>query len=84
MARLLDRPESRPGYRPTFPGARDWHHKCADYYAAVPLVRWLRLAYGYAHLMLVKPVLDFTEWFTESPARGLVTVAVAVIIWKGR
>lgn len=84
LTRLFARPESQPGYRPTFPGARDWHHKCADYYAGVPVMRWLRLMYGYAHLLLIKSVIDFTEWFTESPARFLGVVAVALTFWFGR
>jgi len=87
VARLLTwlfaRPESQPGYRPTFPGARDWHHKCADYYAGFPVARWLRLVYGYAHLLLIKSVIDFTEWFTESPARFFTVVALALAFWFG-
>lgn len=83
VARLLDRPESRDGGRSGFPQAREWHHKCAGYYG-VPVVRWLRLAWGYAHLLLVKSLTDFTEWVTESPARAIVTVAVFLAIWYGR
>ena len=82
-ARLLDRPGSRDGGRPGFPQAREWHHKCAGYYG-VPVVRWLRLAWGYAHLLLVKPVTDFTDWVTESPPRFCVALAVFLAVWYGR
>ena len=83
LIRLFARPESQSGYRPTFPGARDWHHKCADYYAGFPPARWLRLVYGYAHLLLIKSVIDFTEWLTESPARFFTAVAVVAALWFG-
>jgi hypothetical protein len=83
LARLLDRPGSRDGGRPTFAAAREWHHKCAGD-CGIPLVRWFRLAWGYGHLLLVKPATDFADWVTESPPRFAVAAVIAAAIWYGR
>lgn len=80
----LDRAGSlRDVQPPTFRQDREWHHRCAGHYQAA-LVRWPRLLWGYAHLLLVKPVLEFAEWVTKSPARALVAAAVLTVIWIWR
>lgn len=66
----------------TFRQSRDWHHHCAGRYEAL-LVRWPRLWWGYAHLLVVKPALNFAEWLTESPLRWFVALAVMAVIWFG-
>jgi hypothetical protein len=83
LARLADRPGSRDGGRPTFTAAREWHHKCAGYYG-VPVLRWFRLAWGYAHLVTVKSLTDFADWVTECPSRCAVAAVIAAVIWYGR
>jgi len=78
---LLDRPVSLIDAHPlSFRQARAHHHRCADaigpVYIAVP-----RLVWGYFHLLVIKPALNFLEWVTESPARLAVAVAVAFAVW---
>jgi hypothetical protein len=76
----LDRQGSLIDARPlSFREARAHHHRCAAHYE--PLIAIPRLAWGYFHLLVVKPALNFLEWVTESPARFFVAVVVGVIIW---
>jgi len=78
---LLDSPGSLAHSQPpTFAQARERHHECAGHFAA-PVVRWLRLLWGYFHLLLVKPALNLAEWVTESPARFLITAVLVTVIW---
>ena len=78
---LLDRPGSLiDAQPPTFRQARDRHHECAGHFQAA-LLRWPRYAWGYVHLVFVKPVLNLAEWITESPARFTVALAIGVVIW---
>jgi hypothetical protein len=80
-AALLDRPGSLVHSQPpTFRQARDRHHECARHYRH-SAVRWPRLLWGYLHLLAIKPALNLAEWLTESPARFLVAVTVAAVIW---
>lgn len=80
-AAVLDRPGSLiHAQPPTFAQARERHHQCAGHYQAA-LMRWPRLAWGYAHLLAVKPALNLAEWLTESPARLAVALAVAAAVW---
>lgn len=65
---------------PTFAQAYDRHRECAGYFGA-PVLRWLRLAWGYAHLAAVKPALNLAEWVTESPPRAFVTAVLFTAIW---
>ena len=38
-------------------------------------------SWGYGHLLIIKPALNFTEWVTETPLRFLGAVILAVVIW---
>lgn len=78
---LLDRPGSLVHAQPpTFRQARDRHHECAAHFQAGAL-RWPRLAWGYLHLLVIKPALNLAEWVTESPARLAVTAAIIGVVW---
>ena len=80
-AAALDRDGSLIDAQPkTFRQARAWHHECAGHYEALAM-RWPRLLWGYAHLLIIKPALNFLEWVTESPVRLAVAAAVAAVIW---
>jgi hypothetical protein len=77
---FLDRDDSLIDAQPmTFRQAREHHHRCGSHYG-VPLIKVMRLAWGYFHLLIVKPVLNLAEWVTESPARFLIAVAVYFVI----
>ena len=65
---------------PTFHEAWAHHHECARHYEAA-LLKYPRLAWGYFHLLVIKPLLNGLEWVTESPARFIVTAAILTIIW---
>lgn len=82
-AEFLDRPESLVHHHPpTFARARERHHEAAGRHS-VPLFTALRLTWGYFHLLLVKPVLNFLEWVTETPLRFSAVIIFCVIIWIG-
>ena len=82
-ASALDRPGSLGDAQPpAFRQAREWHHRCAGHYGAA-VIRWPRLAWGYAHLLLVMPALRLAEWVTASPARLAVALAVVFAAWLG-
>ena len=78
---LLDSPgtlaHSQP---PTFREAHGRHRECADWFRS-PVLRRLRMAYGWLHILFVKTVLNGLEWVTESPLRAVCAVALAVAIW---
>lgn len=78
---LLDRPgtlaHSQP---PTFREAHGRHRECADWFRS-PVLRRLRMAYGWLHILFVKTVLNGLEWVTESPLRAVSAAALAVAIW---
>lgn len=81
-AALLDRPGSLVHSQPpTFRQSRDRHHECANHYQTWPIVRWLRLTWGYFHLLAIKPALNLLEWVTESPFRLLIAVIIGTVIW---
>jgi len=65
---------------PSFAQARDRHHECAGHFGS-PLLKLLRLAWGYVHLLTVKPVLNYAEVATSSPAWFFANVAIGVVIW---
>jgi hypothetical protein len=67
---------------PTLRQARAELHRCAGHYQAA-FVRWPRLAWGYVHLLIIKPALNGLEWVTFSPARLAVALAVVAAIWLG-
>lgn len=78
---MLNKPGSLVHAQPaTFAQARDRHHECAGHFG-VPLVKGLRLLWGYIHLLVIKPALNLAEWITESPARFFITMAVGTVIW---
>lgn len=79
---LLDKPGSLVHSQPpTFKQARDRHHECADHYQMWRFMAWLRLVWGYFHLLVIMPVLYLVVWVTESPGRFLVTAVLAAVIW---
>jgi hypothetical protein len=83
-ADYLDRPASLAHAQPpTLARARELHHEAAARHD-VPLLRFLRLAWGYFHLVFVKSVLNGLEWVTETPLRfaAAVTVAAVVYFWS--
>lgn len=83
-AEFLDRPESLVHHHPpTFARARERHHEAARRHTTVPLLAGLRLSWGYFHLLVIKPVLNFLEWVTETPLRLSAVVILCVIIWIG-
>lgn len=65
---------------PTFAQAHARHKQCAGHYSAA-LLRWPRLAWGWVHLLVLKPVLNALEWVTSSPATSAVAIALGVVIW---
>jgi len=78
---MLNKPGSLVHAQPaTFAQARDRHHECAGHFGS-PLMKALRLLWGYFHLLAVKPALNLAEWITESPARCFITAAVGAVIW---
>lgn len=78
---FLDREDSLVDAQPmTFREAREHHHRCGSHYG-VPLIKAMRLAWGYFHLLVIKPVLNLAEWVTESPARLFVAAAIGAVIW---
>ena len=78
---FLDREGSLVDAQPmTFREAREHHHRCGSCYS-VPLIKVMRLAWGYFHLLVIKPVLNLAEWVTESPARFFVAVIISTVIW---
>lgn len=80
-AGMLNKPGSLVHAQPpTFAQARDRHHECAGHFGS-PLVKALRLLWGYLHLLVLKPALNLAEWITESPARFVITLAVSAVIW---
>lgn len=80
-AEIADRPGSLAHARPqSLARARERHHEIAGRHS-IPLFRVLRLAWGYAHLVLIKPALNGAEWVTETPLRFFAAVIVALIVW---
>jgi hypothetical protein len=64
---------------PSLAQARERHHAAADRWNGW-LLRDLRLAYGYVHL-LVKAVLHAVEWATDSPPKLLIDAAFIAVLW---
>jgi hypothetical protein len=80
-AALADRPGSLVHAQPpTFVQARVSHHVAARQHNA-PLLRALRLIWGYAHMVLIKSVLNALEWVTETPLRAVGALVLILIIW---
>lgn len=67
---------------PTFRQARARHHECAGHYTNW-LARGQRLVYGYLHMALIKPALNYAEWATESELRAVIHVLLAAAVWLG-
>jgi hypothetical protein len=81
LAAFLDRPGSLVHAQPpTFARAREEHHEAVANYN-VPLFKGMRLAYGYFHLIIIKPVLNGLEWVTKTPLRLIAALALALIVW---
>jgi hypothetical protein len=78
---LLDRPgtllHDRP---PSFREAHARHAECAAHHQSWPGY-WGRMLFGYAHLVSVKPALNYLEWATNSPLRLLIHVLAGVAVW---
>lgn len=66
---------------PTFARARELHHERAARHNLWAPVRVARLAWGYFHLVIIKPALNFAEWVTETPLRLSGAVLLALIVW---
>jgi hypothetical protein len=66
---------------PTFARARVLHHERATRHNLWTSLRVTRLAYGYAHLILIKPALNFAEWVTETPLRLAGALVLSLIVW---
>lgn len=82
LAAFLDRPGSLAhAHPPTFARARELHHERATRHNLWAPLRIASLTWGYFHLLIIKPALNFTEWVTETPLRFLGAVILAVIIW---
>jgi hypothetical protein len=82
-AEFLDQPESLVHHHPpTFARSRERHHEAAGRHS-VPLLAGARLTWGYLHLVLIKPVLNFLEWVTETPLRFSAVIILCVIVWIG-
>lgn len=80
-ASLLEKPGTIPHSQPpTFVESHARHRECARHYQT-PLLRWLRMTWGWFHLLVIKPVLNGVEHYTESPLAALVVVAIGVTIW---
>ena len=80
-AELADRPGSLVhAHPPTFARAAELHHLAAKRHNA-PLLRALRLIWGYVHMVFVKSVLNALEWTTETPLRALGALVLILIIW---
>lgn len=78
---LLDKPGTLLHAQPsTFRQAHDRHRECADWFRS-PVLRWLRRAYGWFHILLVKTALNGLEWVTESPLRAVIAIALIAAIW---
>ena len=67
---------------PTFHQAHARHRECAGH-CGHAVLRLLRLAYGYVHLVFVKAPLNYAEWATDSPLRGTVHVLLGLAVWLG-
>jgi hypothetical protein len=79
---FLDRPGSLVhAHPPAFAAARERHHEAAARHEMIPVLGAVRLAWGYAHLLLIKPVLNFLEWVTETPLRFFAAIALVFIVW---
>jgi hypothetical protein len=80
-AELTDRPASLiHAQPPTFVEARVRHHERARSHRWA-VARTLHFVYGYLHMVLIKPALNFLEWVTETPSRLAAAVAIIVIIY---
>jgi hypothetical protein len=81
-AAFLDRPGSLAHAHPhSLARARERHHEAAARHTMVPALRVLRLTWGYFHLLLIKPALNFAEWATETPLRFSGLLALGLVIW---
>lgn len=85
VASLLAAMANKPGtvlhsQPPTFWQAWDRHKECAGHFGP-PLLRWLRLAWGCLHLLVILPPLYLLSWITESPLRLFITAALSAVIW---
>lgn len=80
-ASLLEKPGTLPHSQPpTFVQAYVRHRESADHFRT-PALRWLRMAYGWFHLLVIKPVTGGLDHYTESPLAALIVAAIGVAIW---
>lgn len=79
---FLDRPGSlMHAHPPTFARARELHHERAGRHNLWAPLRVARLAWGYFHLIVIKPALNFAEWVTETPLRLFGAAILALVVW---
>src|SRR6185437_13629414 len=80
-ASLLEKPGTLPHSQPpTFVQAYARHRESADHFRT-PLLRWLRMAWGWFHLLVIKPALNGIEQYTASPLAALIVAAIGAVIW---
>ncbi len=80
-AALLEKPGALPHSQPpTFVQAYARHRECADHFRT-PFFRWLRMTWGWFHLLVIKPVLNGAEHYTASPLAVLILAVIGVAIW---
>jgi hypothetical protein len=80
-ASLLEKPGTIPHSQPpTFVQAYARHRECASHYRT-PLLRWLRMTWGWFHLLVIKSLTGGLDHYTESPLAALIVVAIGVTIW---
>ena len=70
---------------PTFAEAWARQCECARHYKTAmwcPWLRYPRYVWGFIHVCVIKPVLNFLEWLSESPLRLVITAIVLfAIVW---
>lgn len=84
-AAFLDRPGSLAHAHPhSFARARERHHEAASRHTLWTPLRIGRLAWGYFHLIFIKPLLNFIEWWTSAPLTffGLSLLGLVIWIWS--
>jgi hypothetical protein len=81
-AEFLDRPGSLIHAHPhSLARAREFHHEAAARHDVWPVIGIMRLAWGYGHMLLIKPVLNLLEWFTETPLRFAALIAFVAVVY---
>jgi len=67
---------------PTFIQAHTRHQESAAHFRNRGLAGQ-RMAYGWFHLTVIKPSLNYAEWATESELRLIIHVLLGLAVWLG-